>query len=70
MVAVIDSMVRSYRMLKTIAWAILFVQIVSFVALGIYFLAATQHWRLGIAQLLLAAVQAIIYSGGLPDAHA
>lgn len=41
---------------------ILVVQVATFVALGVLFL--TQgNWRLGAAQLLLAAVQAVIYSG-------
>jgi hypothetical protein len=42
--------------------AILAVQVLTFVALGGYFIANDQ-WRLGTAQLLLAAVQAIIYTG-------
>lgn len=41
---------------------ILLVQVLTFIALGIIFLTDGQ-WRLGTAQLLLAAVQAIIYSG-------
>lgn len=43
---------------------VLVIQILTFVILGIYYL-GIGHWRLGIAQLLLAAVQAIIYSEGL-----
>lgn len=42
---------------------VLAVQVATFVVLGAYFLAAG-NWRLGVAQILLAAVQAIIYSGG------
>lgn len=42
--------------------AILAVQVLTFLALGWLFLAAGD-WRLGAAQLLLAGVQAIIYSG-------
>jgi hypothetical protein len=42
--------------------AILLIQVASFVGLGILFIAAGQ-WRLGVAQILLAAVQLIIYSG-------
>lgn len=44
--------------------AVLIVQEVTFVVLGGAFIAAGQI-RLGIAQMLLAAVQAVIYSGGL-----
>lgn len=43
---------------------LLTVQIATFVGLGIHFLAAGD-WRLGSAQLLLAAVQGIIYSGSM-----
>ena len=42
--------------------AILAVQVITFVAIGAVFIAQGQL-RLGIAQLLLAGVQAIIYSG-------
>jgi hypothetical protein len=41
---------------------LLAIQVATFVALGVLFLAGGQL-RLGIAQLLLAAVQAVIYSG-------
>jgi hypothetical protein len=41
---------------------ILVVQVATFVALGIHFL-ASGDWRLGVSQVLLAVVQAIIYSG-------
>jgi len=44
--------------------AVLGVQVATFVALGVY-LIATGSTRLGIAQLLLAIVQATIYSAGL-----
>lgn len=39
---------------------ILGIQVATFVALGIYFCIAG-NWRLGVAQLLLALVQAVIY---------
>jgi predicted membrane-bound dolichyl-phosphate-mannose-protein mannosyltransferase len=42
--------------------AILGIQVATFIALGALFVAQGQ-WRLGGAQLLLAAVQAVIYSG-------
>lgn len=45
-------------------WGVLSVQVATFVALGAYYL-AHGNTRLGIAQLLLAVVQAIIYSAGL-----
>lgn len=41
---------------------ILTVQVATFGALGFYFISEGQG-RLGIAQLLLAVVQAVIYSG-------
>lgn len=41
---------------------VLIVQVTTFVVLGAAFLAAGD-WRLGTAQLLLAAVQAVVYSG-------
>lgn len=41
---------------------LLLVQIATFIALGCGFLAAGQ-WRLGVAQLLLAIIQAVLYSG-------
>ena len=44
--------------------AILAVQVATFVALGVAFM-VRGDWRLGIAQILLAAVQAVIYSGGV-----
>lgn len=44
--------------------AVLGVQVATFVALGAYFIAHGSA-RLGVAQLLLAVVQAVIYSGGL-----
>lgn len=44
-------------------WVVLIVQVVTFAALGFYFLAKGET-RLGIAQLLLCGVQAVIYSGG------
>jgi hypothetical protein len=50
------------RQQETEMIAILGIQVVTFVALGALFIAEGQ-WRLGAAQLLLAAVQAVIYSG-------
>lgn len=41
---------------------LLAVQVATFVALGVFFVADGQP-RLGTAQLLLAAAQAVIYSG-------
>ena len=41
--------------------ALLAIQVATFLALGGMFLGAGS-WRLGVAQLLLAAVQAVIYS--------
>lgn len=43
---------------------LLSVQVLTFVGLGAHFLIAGD-WRLGSAQLLLAAVQGIIYSGSM-----
>lgn len=50
--------------MKNLITVVLVVQVLTFVVLGVWFL---QHhnWRLGVAQLLLAVVQAVIYSGGL-----
>lgn len=45
-------------------YGVLTVQVLTFLALGAYFL-TQHHYRLGITQLLLAAVQGIIYSAGL-----
>lgn len=42
--------------------AILTIQVATFVALGVHFL-TLGDWRLGTAQLLLAAVQGVIYTG-------
>jgi len=44
--------------------AILVIQVGTFLALGVCFIASGQV-RLGIAQLLLALVQVVIYSGGV-----
>lgn len=41
---------------------VLAVQVITFLILGVYFMGS--NVRLGIAQLLLAVVQAVIYSGG------
>lgn len=43
---------------------VLAAQVVTFLALGAHFL-LIGDWRLGIAQMLLAAVQAVIYSGSM-----
>lgn len=45
-------------------WAVLVIQVATFVALGAYYV-SHGNYRLGVAQLLLAVVQAVIYSGGL-----
>lgn len=45
-------------------WGVLYVQVATFFALGGYFLSHGE-WRLGVAQLLLAVVQAVVYGGGL-----
>jgi len=50
--------------MTTIKVGILVIQVLTFAALGAIFCAEGQ-WRLGIAQLMLAGVQAIIYSGGV-----
>lgn len=52
--------------MKTTLTLVLAVQVFTFVALGAHFVTHGEV-RLGIAQLLLAVVQAVIYSGGLPD---
>ena len=44
--------------------AVLGVQCLTFLLLGVYFL-SRGDWRLGVAQLLLAAVELVLYSGGL-----
>lgn len=46
------------------ATIILIIQVATFLALGAMFL-ASGDWRLGVAQILLAVVQAVIYSGGI-----
>ena len=43
---------------------VLGLQVATYLALGAYFLAAG-NWRLGTAQLLLAIVQAVLFSDGL-----
>jgi hypothetical protein len=43
---------------------LLTVQVVSLVGLGAHFLAIGQ-WRLGVAQILLAGVTAVLYSGSM-----
>jgi len=45
--------------------ALLAVQVATFVVYGAVML-ARGNWRIGVGQLLLAAVQAIVYSSGLP----
>lgn len=47
--------------MSTIAWIVLGVQIATFLVLGAYYI-TTGNVHLGIAQLLLAAVQAVVYS--------
>lgn len=42
---------------------VLVAQVATYLTLGVYFLAAG-NWRLGVAQLLLAAVQAVLFSDG------
>lgn len=44
--------------------SVLVVQVATFVLLGLIFL-RDGDWRLGMAQVLLAAVQAVIYSGSM-----
>ncbi len=51
-------------MMRVLMSAVLAIQISTFAVLGIYFL-SRGNWRLGIAQLLLCAVQALIFSGRL-----
>jgi hypothetical protein len=47
------------------AFTILLVaQVATFLGLGAHFLAIGQ-WRLGVCQLLLAAVQGVLYSGSM-----
>ena len=46
--------------------ALLIVQVLTFVAFGAYLLSAG-YWRLGVAQVLLSVVQAVIYSEGIPQ---
>ena len=50
--------------MKNLIVALLAVQVVSFVVIGVWYL-TEGNWRLGVSQVLLAAVQGIIYSGGL-----
>lgn len=45
-------------------YPLLFVQVFTFVALGVVYIIEGQY-RLGIAQMLLAAVQAVIYTGNM-----
>lgn len=42
---------------------LLWTQVLTFVGLGIYFWVVRGDWRPATAQILLAAVQAIVYSG-------
>lgn len=46
------------RLFQYMLWA----QVATFVAAGLWFL-WHDNWRLGVAQLLLAGVQAVIYVG-------
>lgn len=50
--------------MKAFLGVVLAIQVVTFVILGGVFL-ARGDWRVGIGQLLLAAVQAIVYSAGV-----
>lgn len=50
----------SERLFQLMLW----VQVATFVAAGFWFLSRSpRDWRLGVAQLLLAGVQAVIYVG-------
>lgn len=46
-------------------WTVLGLQVGTYVALGLAFIHNGQ-WRFGVVQLLLAAVQGLIYSMGAP----
>ena len=50
--------------MKTFLWALLIVQVMTFVILGAVFIARGDY-RVGIGQLLLAGVQGIVYSVGI-----
>lgn len=50
--------------MKLFLAAVLIVQVLTFIVLGIIF-TARGDWRVGSAQLLLAAVQGIVYSTGV-----
>jgi hypothetical protein len=50
---------------RSLLIGLLTVQVLTFVAYGALML-ARGNWRIGVGQLLLAAVQAIVYSAGLP----
>lgn len=52
-------------MSPTLFWAILGIQVATYGVLGVAFV-AVGNLRLGVSQLLLAAVQGIIYSAGAP----
>lgn len=52
-------------MTRTLLISILAIQVATFVVYGAWMLRAG-HYRIGIGQLLLAAVQGIVYSSGLP----
>ena len=47
--------------MSAFVWATLGVQVVTFLMLGVAFI-ATGDWKLGTAQLLLAGVQGLVYS--------
>lgn len=49
---------------KALIYPILGIQVLTFVALGVVYLCQGE-WRLGAAQILLAAVQAVIYTGSM-----
>lgn len=50
--------------LRQFAWALLAVQVLTYVALSPYYF-SRGNWRLGASQLLLAVVQGVLYSGGI-----
>lgn len=50
--------------IKALIYGILAIQVLTFVALGVIYLCQGE-WRLGSAQILLAIVQAVIYTGSM-----
>lgn len=53
--------VQRTKRVRLVMVLVLSVQVATFVVLGIHFI-LDGNWRLGVAQLLLAVVQAVIYS--------